>query len=193
MSPLTENHLTLFYHGDRTGWSAFSGPDKFFRRYTRIMTGALERLGVKGAARRGTSDLALGDMKIAGTSLYLGSRSALFHAVVNLAEEPETIARYLRMPPREPDYRAGRSHTDFVTSLARVIASLEPAAQLSPLSYYQGGEALEGFNAAWCVGLLATALLLAALAWRRFQGRDVRVGGEGGWNWPALMRLLPRR
>jgi lipoate-protein ligase A len=35
-----------------------------------------------------------------------------------VAEAPEFIGRYLKHPSREPDYRAGRKHEEFVTSLA---------------------------------------------------------------------------
>jgi ABC-2 type transport system permease protein len=71
---------------------------------------------------------------------------------------------------------------------------IEPVAKLSPLYYYQGGKALDSFNGAWFSGLCAGALLFALLAWWRFQRRDIRVGGEGGWKRPtlaALSRLLP--
>jgi ABC-2 type transport system permease protein len=74
----------------------------------------------------------------------------------------------------------------FVSSLARINTDLEPVAKLSPLYYYQGGEAMDNFNATWFVGLLAVAVLFALLAWWRFQRRDVRVGGEGGWRLPSV-------
>jgi lipoate-protein ligase A len=93
-------------------------PRKHFRRFSRILTAALARLGVDGVVEAGTSDLAIGNKKFLGSSLYLSSRAAFFHAVVNLAEEPAVIARYLKIPPRQPDYRLGRSHEEFVTSLA---------------------------------------------------------------------------
>jgi ABC-2 type transport system permease protein len=81
----------------------------------------------------------------------------------------------------------------FLIGLARIEADLEPFAKFSPLNYYQGGEAIDGLNASWVVGLLAAALLFAALAWWRFQRRDIRVGGEGGWERPSLSQLLSRR
>ena len=74
----------------------------------------------------------------------------------------------------------------FVSSLARINTDLEPVAKLSPLYYYQGGEAMDNFNATWFVGLLAAAVLFALLAWWRFQRRDIRVGGEGGWRLPSV-------
>jgi ABC-2 type transport system permease protein len=80
----------------------------------------------------------------------------------------------------------GLAGSYFLASLARINADLEPAARLSPLYYYQGGEAMEGLNTAWFAGLLMVALLFALLAWRRFWRRDIRVGGEGGWTWPNL-------
>lgn len=81
----------------------------------------------------------------------------------------------------------------FVTSLANVITELEPVAQLSPLTYYQGGEALDGLNLTWVIGLLLPAVLFFILAWWRFERRDIRVGGEGAWRRPSLAQLLPRR
>jgi ABC-2 type transport system permease protein len=75
----------------------------------------------------------------------------------------------------------------FLTTLARLDKGLERVARFSPISYYQGGEAIEGLNGRWLAGLLA-ALLFASLAWWRFERRDVRVIGEGGWRWPRLRR-----
>jgi len=74
----------------------------------------------------------------------------------------------------------------FITGLAKIDDSLEPVAKLSPLNYYQTQEAFQGLNGTWLAGLLAAAVLFAALAWWRFQRRDIRVGGEGGWRLPAL-------
>ncbi|UCC62231.1 MAG: ABC transporter permease subunit [Anaerolineae bacterium] len=74
----------------------------------------------------------------------------------------------------------------FITGLAKLNEDLEPVAKLSPLNYYQAQDAFHALNGAWLAGLLAAAVLFAALAWWRFQRRDIRVGGEGGWRLPAL-------
>jgi len=34
---------------------------------------------------------------------------------------------------------------------------------------------------------------LAAIAWLRFERRDIRVAGEGGWRLPALARMRGAR
>jgi ABC-2 type transport system permease protein len=72
----------------------------------------------------------------------------------------------------------------FLTSLARVNPAWEVVGQLSPLTYYQSGQAIRGLNVGWFAGLLAVAGLFAVTAWRLFERRDVRVVGEGTWRWP---------
>jgi len=74
----------------------------------------------------------------------------------------------------------------FITGLAKINQDLEPFAKLSPLNYYQAQEAFHALNGGWLAGLLAATVLFAALAWWRFQRRDIRVGGEGSWRLPAL-------
>lgn len=74
----------------------------------------------------------------------------------------------------------------FITGLANISEDLETIAKLSPLSYYQTQDAFQGLNGVWLAGLLAAAVVFSALAWWRFQRRDIRVGGEGGWRLPSL-------
>ena len=69
----------------------------------------------------------------------------------------------------------------FITGLGRISDSLKTLAKLSPLNYYQSGYAISGLNGEWLGGLLAAAVVFAALAWWRFERRDIRVGGESGW------------
>jgi ABC-2 type transport system permease protein len=76
----------------------------------------------------------------------------------------------------------------FATSLARLEPNLKLVADLSPLTYYQSGEAMQQFNLVWFGALLLAAMLFAGLAWWRFLQRDIRVAGEGGWRWMVLKR-----
>ncbi len=99
----------------------FSGtqenPRTYFRRINRLIISALEGLGITGLSEKGISDIALRDKKILGSSIYRKKTLVFYHAVLNVAESPERISRYLKHPSREPDYRAGRKHEEFVTSL----------------------------------------------------------------------------
>ncbi len=86
-------------------------------------------------ACRGTSDLAIDGRKVSGNSLRLRRRYLLYHGTLLYRFTLDTIEHYLVMPPRMPDYRAGRSHLDFVTNLpvdgAALRASLAEAWQAS--------------------------------------------------------------
>jgi lipoate-protein ligase A len=86
----------------------------------------LNSLGVLNITRKGISDLALGDKKILGSAIYRKTHFILFQAVLNVCEAPELIERYLLYPQREPDYRKGRAHSEFITSLHLNGYSLSP-------------------------------------------------------------------
>jgi lipoate---protein ligase len=80
---------------------------------------ALRRLSVAGVHEAGISDLAIREKKIVGTSIYR-TRLVLFYQASILVENDISIfTRYLAMPVRVPDYRRGRTHEDFCTTLAR--------------------------------------------------------------------------
>lgn len=80
---------------------------------------AIESLGVNGAVVRGLGDVAIGDQKILGSSLYASRHCALYQGSLLVNPDLALIEQYLPHPSKEPDYRRGRSHLDFVTSLAR--------------------------------------------------------------------------
>jgi ABC-2 type transport system permease protein len=72
--------------------------------------------------------------------------------------------------------------------LANINEDLKAFVDYTPLAFYEGGEAIASLNGMWFAGLMGVGLLLALLAWWRFHRRDIRVGGEGGWQlpWKAL-------
>ena len=98
----------------------FSAP-VHFRDYFRVVNGmiidSLQGFGISGLSMRGISDIAIGNRKILGSSMRNTHGSLIYHAVLNVGEDPGLFEKYLRHPHREPDYRTGRSHSEFVTSL----------------------------------------------------------------------------
>jgi len=92
-------------------------PDPYFAHFCAAVAGALGGCGVDGVRRDGTSDLCLGDRKIAGTSLRLWRSRVLFQVSVLVDPDLILLDRYLAEPTRAPAYRAGRRHREFVTSL----------------------------------------------------------------------------
>jgi ABC-2 type transport system permease protein len=76
--------------------------------------------------------------------------------------------------------------------LSNLNEDLEAFVQYTPLYYYQSGEAIDGLDWVWLAGVVVVSLVFVLLAWWRFQRRDIRVGGEGGWNLPSLSRAFRR-
>lgn len=79
-----------------------------------------------------------------------------------------------------------------LTGLANLNEDLQSVVKFTPLHYFQGGDAIDGIDWVWLGGLLLVSLAFAVLAWWRFQRRDIRVGGEGGWSLPLLSRRSRR-
>jgi lipoate-protein ligase A len=66
---------------------------------------------------RGHTDLCLGDVKFAGNSQRRRKNILLFHGTLLLDCELNLFSELLLMPSLQPDYRASRPHSDFVTNL----------------------------------------------------------------------------
>jgi len=81
--------------------------------------------------RRGTSDLAVVTgghaRKVSGNALRVRRSAVLYHGTLLDSFDLGLIDRVLRHPPREPEYRAGRAHGEFVTNLALGLPALEAA------------------------------------------------------------------
>jgi lipoate-protein ligase A len=95
------------------------------REYFQAINGwireALSELGVPAALiqDRGISDLAMDERKILGTSLYRRRRILFYQGSLLVHNDLALFDRYLRFPSRVPDYRRGRGHGEFCTTLAR--------------------------------------------------------------------------
>lgn len=87
------------------------------------LVAALEPLA-PGIRCQGTSDLALDDRKVSGNSMQLKRRALLYHGTLLYDLSPELPGRTLRMPPRQPEYRRGRTHGDFLRMLPATADAL---------------------------------------------------------------------
>ena len=97
----------------------FKGGKRYFSTINNAIIEVLKKFKICNLKFKGISDIAIGDMKILGSALYQNKNTVFYHAVLNIAESPELISTYLKHPLREPDYRLGRTHDEFVTSLKR--------------------------------------------------------------------------
>lgn len=65
----------------------------------------------------GISDIAVEGKKIAGTSIFRRKHYLLYQASLLVDFDLGHIHKLLKHPPKEPEYRKGRTHLEFVTNL----------------------------------------------------------------------------
>jgi len=92
-------------------------PKDVFQQINKLIISTIEHTGIRDLSLMGISDIAISGKKILGSAIYRNKEALLYHAVLNLGEPSITFERYLKHPSKEPEYRQGRSHAEFVTSL----------------------------------------------------------------------------
>ncbi len=99
----------------------FTDSQRYFDSISSYLIGKLTAIGIDGVYRDGVSDLVLNNRKIGGSSIKR-AKDYLYYSTTLLVEPKiELIERYLKHPPREPEYRKGRNHNDFVGSMSQLI------------------------------------------------------------------------
>jgi lipoate-protein ligase A len=115
--------ITACYDGSRKAFAT-----QWVLPIAEAIARALRSVGLEDAQVRGLGDVAVGDRKVLGSSLYANRQVALYQGSLLVNPDLSLIPQFLPHPSREPDYRQGRSHLDFVTSLARAgyTGGMEP-------------------------------------------------------------------
>jgi lipoate-protein ligase A len=70
-----------------------------------------------GIACAGTSDLAVDGWKVSGNSQQRKRTHLLHHGTLLYDFDVTEVSRYLLLPPRQPEYRHGRPHAEFLRNL----------------------------------------------------------------------------
>jgi lipoate-protein ligase A len=96
---------------------------------------------VSGIECVGTSDLAIAGRKFSGNAQQRKRRFLLHHGSLLYAFDLARVGRYLPTPAKQPDYRRGRDHADFLTNLP--LAAEEIKRRLR--SVWQATEAMKAF------------------------------------------------
>lgn len=91
-------------------------PRPGFRQGIDLVCAILAAFGVVGR-QEGTSDVAVGGRKISGNAQARRWKAVLVHGTVLVDFDHDLAAAVLRHPPREPAYRRGRTHRDFLVTL----------------------------------------------------------------------------
>jgi lipoate-protein ligase A len=74
----------------------------------------------------GISDITLKGRKIAGTSLYRSRNYLMYQASILVDTQLHLIDRYLGHPTKEPEYRSGKAHGEFLSSLSEFNKNCTP-------------------------------------------------------------------
>jgi lipoate-protein ligase A len=87
--------------------------------YEYILTRIGEALAdlMPGMTHEGTSDLSGGGQKVSGNAQQRKRNHLLHHGTLLYRFDLSAVGRYLKMPVRQPDYRAQRDHVAFLKNL----------------------------------------------------------------------------
>ena len=92
-----------------------------------VLADVLGRLTALPLRPRGTGDVCLGDRKVLGSSLFRRRRLLFYQASLLHSMDLGPVERLLAHPAREPAYRCGRSHREFLATLQDAGAGLSAA------------------------------------------------------------------
>jgi lipoate-protein ligase A len=81
-----------------------------------ILDAIVRALAMPGLERRGT-DVSLLGRKVSGNAQRRGRRALLHHGTLLYDFDSSLATRYLREPSRQPAYREGRPHEEFLTNI----------------------------------------------------------------------------
>jgi lipoate---protein ligase len=87
--------------------------------YTYILSRVGEAVGGEeaGVCLAGVCDLVLDDRKFSGNAQQRKRNHLLHHGTLLFAFDTAHVGRYLKAPPRQPEYRARRDHSAFLCNL----------------------------------------------------------------------------
>jgi lipoate---protein ligase len=87
------------------------------RSFELVLGRLASALAIEGLAVSSGTDLAIAGRKVSGNAQRRGRRALIHHGTLLYAFDPALATWYLREPRRQPKYRGGRTHHDFMGSL----------------------------------------------------------------------------
>ncbi len=106
------------------------------------MQAAIRRLNIETEIA-GTSDLIIANRKFSGNSMRCRRFGFLYHGTLICDFDLSLVSKCLKMPQRQPQYRQGRDHESFLTSLPVTTSQLAEVMVEQWNAVPQGGAILD--------------------------------------------------
>ncbi len=103
---------------------------KYFNLLSQWLLHGLAEIGLSDIRHDGISDLVRHNRKVAGACIYCSKDVLYYSATLLVNPNISLMERYLKHPPREPEYRNGRTHSEFVSAL-NVSSHFDKASHLA--------------------------------------------------------------
>lgn len=135
------NYALILRIAENSPTASISSANKFIMERNRAaIESAINNLK-SAISVRGHTDLAIDGLKFSGNSQRRKKKSLLFHGTFLLNFNLALVAEFLKMPSKQPDYRASRSHGEFLTNLNLPADTVKTALKQS----WNAIEELKGF------------------------------------------------
>lgn len=122
------NYTLILRCDGRPPVQSIAGTNDFVLKQHQAVLGRLSGALVE---KKGHTDLAIGGVKFSGNAQRRRQKSVLFHGSFLLHLDMGLVEKALPFPSRQPDYRVGRSHADFLMNLKVPAPTLKNALQKS--------------------------------------------------------------
>jgi lipoate-protein ligase A len=118
------NYSLILQLSSRPELQSVTSTNRFIMEQHRL---TLSRLLGQPVRIQGSTDLTLDNLKFSGNAQRRKRHCLLFHGTFLLDLNLARVERYLAMPPRQPAYRAGRPHSQFLTHLSLPPTTIQEA------------------------------------------------------------------
>jgi lipoate-protein ligase A len=96
------------------------GNNKYFQMINQLWIDALTSAGCPILSQSGISDISFQNKKIAGTSIFRKKHLLIYQGSVLVNPKIDLISKLLAHPSREPNYRNGRDHKEFLSTTKEI-------------------------------------------------------------------------
>jgi lipoate-protein ligase A len=98
---------------------------EYFQQINALIIISLQTLEIWNLSQQGHSDICIRDRKILGASMYRSKDLLFYSASLMVSNSLDLIDWYLKYPSKEPEYRRGRSHQDFLTTISQEYTAIK--------------------------------------------------------------------